>query len=171
MKGSTSLLCWHQHQCVESSSKVRPYSQGCMKFEAIWPAWSCLLRSMQMAVIGLCPVLIYLMQVLRPHRAHALAMTWQGIHTSPTSNLEGCHLSTNSAHGTCSREPKCSTISSADSARIWQLHSWEQTRHLLQFGMRCCLHVDTWKTAFAQDGQYKYHLVGGAGMELLNAWT
>ena len=63
-----------------------------------------------MTVIGLYPILINLLQILRPHRAHALAMTWQGIHTSPTSNLEGCHLSTNSAHGTCSREPKRSTI-------------------------------------------------------------
>ncbi len=132
MKGSTSLLRWYQHRCVGSSSKVKPYSHGCMKSDAIWPAWSCLLRSMQMTVIGLYPILIYLMRILRPHRAHALAMTRQGIHTSPTSNLEGCHLSTNSAHGTCSREPKRSTISSADSARSWQPHSWEQTRHLLQ---------------------------------------
>ena len=106
MEGSTSLLCWY----IESSSKVRPYSPGCMKSEAIWPACSRLLCSMQMAVIGLYPILIRLLRILRPHRAHALAMTRQGIHTNPTSNLEGCCLSANSAHGTCSREPKRSAI-------------------------------------------------------------
>ena len=101
MEGSTSVLCYkHVKGGLLSSQLNKILSHlACMKQIAVLLA---------KAIIGLHPVLIYLMQILGQHRARTSPQFELFAKNVSTADLmpNGCHMhvTTNTAHGTCSHK-------------------------------------------------------------------